>query len=178
MTTLTLSTWEGAAVVATAILTAVSVVHAVTPRPRLRTFYDRPHHKQDGTWVELGAFIYVMNVGRAPAIIRSAGLRGAQGGVTYSEGFPVQFKPNVTPGTTPLVLQPGALVVYWSANLPEPGTREAFGVLELRTWRFARAVARWPAWARRALPEWARHKWHPAQGPARATTGPTHTPTD
>ncbi len=164
---MTATAWESAGVVVTAILTAIALVYTVSARPKIRAFYDIPYEKQGGTWVELGCLIYVTNVGRAAAMLRSAGLRGESGTVSCKAGVHPKLAGHLTPGHAPMVLKPGDLVTFFTTDWPRSGSGDQFGALEFRTWRFGGLAAKLPAGVRRRVPRWTYETWHPAHGPER-----------
>lgn len=169
---MTAAAWESLGVVAATVLTGIGLLYTVAARPKIRTFYDIAYQEHEGEWIELGAILYVANVGRAPTVLRSAGLRTADGNVEYKAGFPASVETRFTAGTAPMVLKAGDLVAYFNTDWPTPGTTEAFGVEELRTWRFGRAAGRLPRAVVKALPAFTKSTWHGATGPERESTEP------
>lgn len=161
--------WESLGVVTTAVLAAIGLLYTVSARPKIRTFTTIPYRSDGSTWTELGALIYVANVGRAPTVIQSVGLRREDGNVSHKQALPDSLAPHLTQGFTPMILKPGDLAVFFTTDFPREGTSEQFGALELRPWRFGRAERRVPRRIRKRLPAWTRETWHEASTPDRHT---------
>lgn len=131
---MTIAGWESVGTLGAFLIAALVYAHLATARPTVRCFVPKPHLRAAGEWHVLGYLLYVTNVGRAPAILLSAGLSTSDS-YSRSPELPPELAAQGPLATFPLVLQPGeiAQVFVYDDRVDDAATAR-FGAQE-RVWR-------------------------------------------
>lgn len=101
------------ATAASILIAGTGVSYTLSARPKVRVTCDRVYRIDAGHQVEHGLVVNIINTGRAPAVIRSAGREQPRGGHEYLKDALPGLEDRGPSAALPAVLAPGEMIQVW-----------------------------------------------------------------
>lgn len=125
---------------ASVLIAGGSLAYTLSARPKVRAFCHRLYEEDEAGNREYGLVVFIVNTGRAPAVILGAGAWNGQKRLMHVPEPPSDLSGHGASATFPLVLAPGGIAHVWIANSAMGGTQ--FGAVQARYpwygWRWLR----------------------------------------